>query len=225
MNIRTASLVAALAQILWSLLILVPQAFGFVRMPNFDWDRGLGLCESLALAVFFIVVYWEQKWMNSSSKMRYAALVAAFCLSIENLFLTYGTVRGVVLSSRDLLSWKYHPFIQARHVLAPTIPTLAVVTFVIFLILVWRTSPRLGDVARSPGNIGRGRTAVGVAAVLAFVVCIIALGQLLFLVRAESLWQRQGFASTFSLRLLSLGSLASFFLLMTSAQRNVSTPD
>jgi hypothetical protein len=63
---QTACFVAALAQILWSLLIISPQAFGFSGTPGLDWTSGLMLFEPLILVIFFLAAYWQHERMNVS---------------------------------------------------------------------------------------------------------------------------------------------------------------
>jgi len=219
LNIRTACFVAALAQILWSLLIIIPQAFGSSGMPGLDWTSGLMLFESLALVIFFTAAYWEHERMNRSIKVGYAAFIAAVCLGIENLGSTYETFRFVGSTLGDSLFREYRPFIRARHILGSAIPSLAVVSLVIFLLVVWYTSPRSSGASTPVGNGRRGHNALGVAALLAFMASVVAIGQLLLAVTGNPVWQRPGFSRRFSLRLLSLGSLAVFFLLLKQSQR------
>lgn len=128
LNIRIACLAAALAQILWSLLIVDPQAFGTSGAHGFDWTGGLMFLESLVLLIFFLAASWSSKRFIGSVKVKYAALIVALCLAVENLRPPYGMLRGIVRSSVDSLAWRYYPFIQARRILVAAIPSLAVVS-------------------------------------------------------------------------------------------------
>jgi len=217
LNIRVACLAAALGQILWSLLIVNPQVFGISGAPGVDWTGALMFLESLVLLFFFLAACWSNKRINGSVKVRYAALMAALCLAVENLRPPYGTLRGIVRSA-DSLAWRYYPFIQGRQTLARAIPNLAVVLIVIFLLVVWHASPRSEGLNRPAGKSRREDNALGVAALLAFAATIVAVGQLIFALASNPNWQTPGFAGKLALRLLSLGSLAVFFLLVTQSQ-------
>lgn len=177
------------------------------------------LFESLILVIFFLAAYRQHERMNRSIKVGYAALMAALCLVIENLGATYTTFRLVGSSLGDSLVLKYEPFIQARHMLGSAVPSLAVVSMVMFLLVVWHTSPRSSAASKPVGNGHRGDNVLGVAALLAFMASMVAIGQLLLAVTGNPVWQRPGFSGRFSLRLLSLGSLAVFFLLLKQSQR------
>jgi hypothetical protein len=203
-------------QVLWGLLILVPP-------PAFNWTLGLMVFEPSAFLLFFILVHWNPERLSGSSTMRSAALIAALCLSIENLLPTYRTIRGLILSLWGSHAWKYDPFTQIRHLFAPTIPTVTVVSVVIFLVVVWRTAPNL-EAEHSRSAAVRGRIAVGVASLLAFIASILAIGQLLLFAFSRSIWETRGFAARFSLRALSLCSLAAFFLLVIREQRTTIEP-
>jgi hypothetical protein len=218
MNMRKAALVAALAQMLWGLLIVVPQVFGFESQQGTDWiGRELALFECLALAIFLFAVYWKPERMNGSIRVRFAALVAAICLGIENLPLTYGTIRGVVSSLKNVLDWEDHPFLSMRYVLVPAIPTIVVISLIAFLVFVYRPSPRVGQLAESDAD-GHLYNGVRIAALLAFIASVVAVGQLFFFIATTPIWQTSVFTARFVLRLLSLTSLALFFFLVQAAR-------
>jgi hypothetical protein len=174
--------------------------------------------ESLVLLIFFLAASWSSKRFIGSVKVKYAALIAALCLAVENLRPPYGMLRGIVRSSVDSLAWRYYPFIQARRILVAAIPSLAVVSIVIFLLVVWHASPRSEGLGRPLSESRRRPSVLGVAALLAFTATIVAVGQLIFAVTSGPIWHTPGFAVKFALRLLSLGSLAVFFLLVKQSQ-------
>lgn len=164
--------------------MIAPQAFGLNRMFSLDWDNGLMLCESLALVFFFLAACWGHERISRSTGVRRAALIAALCLAIENVRMAYGTFRGVVVirSSSDSLAWKYHPFIRARYILVSAFLSLAVISILIFFLVVWRTSLQSGGVGKPLGESRREYRTLRVAALLAVITSIVAIGELLFAV-------------------------------------------
>ena len=72
--IRTASFVAAPAQVFWALLIAAPQLFGI--SGKLDWAGVLMVLESIVLLLFFLVMIWQHEGVNRRSQLGYVALIA-----------------------------------------------------------------------------------------------------------------------------------------------------
>jgi hypothetical protein len=143
-SLAKTSLIAALVQVCFGALAISPEAFGLARISPqfsaFDWvSSGLLLFESLAIAAFLWMVYRHEESLNASRTIGLAALTAAVLLSIENLPYILGTVRNLS-HSNDVFLWRNNPLRYASYELVPTIPSLAVVSLVVFLALVYRTS-------------------------------------------------------------------------------------
>jgi hypothetical protein len=220
MNIRKAALIATVAQMLWSLQMIAPQVLGYQAFLTDGPNKALFLFEPFALVIFFSVVYWQGERLRVSIQVRIAALIAALCLGVENVLPAYGAIRGVVISSRYALAWRYHPFGQLRYVLAPTIPTISVISVIAFLIVVYQKSPRLTQLDETEIE-AHEYIALRIAAILVFVANIVAMGQLIFFVFSSPISQTPGFGVRFALRLLSLGSLATFFFFVAVGQQRV----
>ena len=218
MTIRKSALIAAVATVPWDLIVIAPNLFGFEAEHPTDWTSwGLAVFASLTLTIFLFAVYFAREPLGSSTQMRLSAVVAGFFLAIENLPLSYGNIRSVYVACQDVFAWKYHPFAELRYVLREAIPTFTVVTFILFLVVVYRASARPGQITE-PGSTDPVPTGVRMAALLAFVGCVAALGQLATFVFGNPIPHAWRFAVQLSLRVLSSGSLALFFLLVRAAQ-------
>jgi hypothetical protein len=212
--IRKSALIAAVATILWDLLIIAPNLFGFETEHPTDWTNwGLAVFQSLTLTIFLFAVYLARHPLGSSTRMRLSAIAAGFFLSVENLPLSYRNIRNVYVACQDVFAWKYHPFAEMRYVLREAIPTITVVSLILFLVVVYRASARPGQTTDS------APTGVRMAALLALVGCVAVLGQLASFVFANPIPQTWRFAVQLSLRVLTPGSLALFFIFVWAAQR------
>jgi hypothetical protein len=143
-SLAKTSLIAALAQVCFGMLAVFPEEFGLARispqLSAFDWVFiGLVLFESFAIAAVLWLVYRDVESMNASRPIGLAALTAAVLLGVENLPQIIGTIRAVFHTDWVYL-WRNNPLRYASYVLVPTIPSIAVVSLVIFLVLVYRTS-------------------------------------------------------------------------------------
>jgi hypothetical protein len=211
-SLAKTSLVAALAQVCSGMLAISPVAFGFNRISSqlstFDWvSSGLVLFESLAIGAFLWMVYRREEPLNPSHSIGLAALTAAVLLSIENLPHIFGTIRNLS-HSNDVFLWKNNPLRNASYLLVPAIPSIAVVSLVIFLVLVYRES--LGVSAQSVEqhrNWGLRNTSF-----IAFGASIGAMGALMYAVVTIGVGHTWGFAVRLLLRMASIVSLGIFFL-------------
>lgn len=213
-SLATTSLIAALAQVCFGVLAIFPEALGLARispqLSAFDWVFiGLVLFESFAIAAVLWLVYRDVESLNASRPIGLAALTAAVLLGVENLPQIIGTIRAV-FHSDDVFLWKNHPLRYASYVLAPAIPSFAVVSLVIFLVLVYRTS--LGISAQSPEhcqNLGLRN-----ASFAAFGASIGSMGALMYALATIRSGHTSGFAFRLLLRVASIVSLGMFFLLV-----------
>ena len=211
-SLAKTSLIAALAQVCFGVLAIFPEAFGLARispqLSAFDWVFiGLVLFESFAIAAVLWLVYSDVESLNASRPIGLAALTAAVLLGVENLPQIIGTIRAVFHSDWVFL-WKNHPLRYASYVLVPTIPSVAVVSLVIFLVLVYRES--LGVSAQSVEqhrNWGLRNTSF-----IAFGASIGAMGALMYAVVTIGVGHTWGFAVRLLLRMASIVSLGIFFL-------------
>ena len=221
-SLAKTSLIAALAQVCFGMLAISP-AFGFNRISSqlsaFDWvSSGLLLFESLTIAAFLWMVYRHEESLNASRTIGLAALTAAVLLSIENLPYILGTVRNLS-HSNDVFLWRNNPLRYASYVLVPTMPSLAVVSLVVFLVLVYRTSlSTSAQPAEQRRNWGLRN-----ASFAAFGASIGAMGALMYAVatiRAAHTWV---FAFRLLLRVGSIVSLGMFFLLVGIRQNKTAS--
>jgi len=218
-SLAKTSLIAALAQVCFGMLAIFPEAFGFNRISSqrstFDWvSSGLVLFECLAIAAVLWLVYRDVESLNASRPIGLAALTAAVLLSIENLPHILGTIRNLS-HSNDVFLWRNNPFRYASHVLVPTIRSIAVVSLVIFLVLVYRES--LGVSAQSAErhrNWGLRNTSF-----MAFAASIGAMGALMYAVATIGVGHTWGFAVRLLLRMASIASLGIFFLFVGIRQK------
>jgi hypothetical protein len=199
MNIRKAALLGASAQILWSLVLVFPQLFGF-NETGLNAITAFTLFPSAAIAIFLVVAFWKHDQLYSPIYVRMAALLAALCLAIENLPLAYETIRGFIWLSENTPGWQYH-LLQMRCLLAPTIPIMTVICTVAFLIVMYGASLGFDQLAQVPPT-PTDRTAKN-AALPAFIANLLALAQLLLFVDPGSIRQIPGFPNRFTLRAMS----------------------
>ena len=167
------------------------------------------LFESLAIAAFLWMVYRHEESLNVSRSIGLAALTTAVLLSIENLPHILGTIRNLS-HSNDVFLWRNNPFRYLSHVLVPTIPSIAVVSLVIFLVLVYRES--LGVSAQSAEQ--HRNWGLRNASFAAFGASIGAMGALMYAVATIRAAHTSGFAFRLLLRVASIVSLGMFFLLV-----------
>lgn len=220
-SLAKTSLIAALAQVWFGVLAIFPEAFGLARispqLSAFDWVfSGLLLFESLAIAAFLWMVYRHEESLNASRTIGLAALTAAVLLSIENLPHILGTVRNLS-HSNDVFLWRNNPLRYASYVLVPTIPSFAVVSLVIFLVLVYRTS--LSTSAQSAEQ--RRNWGLRNASFTVFSASIGAMGALMYAVATTRAAHTSGFAFRLLLRVASIVSLGMFFLLVGIRQNGL----
>jgi hypothetical protein len=219
MNVSTkgVALAAAFVEILVILTLLAPPLFGFLR-TSLSWD--IGLFPLIAFAIFFAAVFFRHDQLKSSSEMRIAALVAALCLAVENLPYIYGTIQYAVASRPPGYRWRDHAFTEVGYVFAPTV---TVILLIAFLILTYRTRPGFEGL-HSAATRGYGDTGLKSSALLAFIASLVALGQFFSALISTRGWHIAASPSQLALRLLSLISLAVFFLLFWMAQRSEVVP-
>ena len=204
-SLAKTSLIAAFAQACFGVLAILSPP-----LSTFDWVFiGLLLFESFAIAAVLWMVYRDVDSLNASRSIGLAALTAAVLLSVENLPQIYGAIRSI-FHSNDVFLWNNHPLRYASYVLARTIPSFAVVSLVIFLVLVYRTS--LSTSAQSAKQ--RRNWGLRNASFAAFGASIGAMGALMYAVATTRAAHTSGFAFRLLLRVASIVSLGMFFLLV-----------
>jgi hypothetical protein len=213
-SLAKTSLIAALAQVCFGMLAIFPEAFGFNRISSqrstFDWvSGGLVLFGCLAIAAVLWLVYRDVASLNASRSIGLAALTAAVLLSIENLPHILGTIRNLS-HSNDVFLWRTNPLRYASYVLVPAIPSFAVVSLAIFLVLVYRTS--LGVPEQSAER--RRNWGLRYASFTAFGATIGAMGVLMYAVATIHVGLTWGLGVRLLLRAASIISLGIFFLLV-----------
>ena len=216
------SLIAALAQVCFGLLAIFPEAFGLARisppLSTFDWVFiGLLLFESFAIAAVLWMVYRDVDSLNVSRSIGLAALTAAVLLSVENLPQIYGAIRSI-FHSNDVFLWNNHPLRYASYVLARTIPSFAVVSLVIFLVLVYRTSSGVLVQPAARRNLGLRN-----ASFAAFGASIGTMGALMYAVATTRAVHTRGLAFQLLLLVASIVSLGMFFLLVGIRQNKTAS--
>jgi hypothetical protein len=105
----------------------------------------------LLLAIFFLGIVATPA-PNLSGSVRIASLIAAAALTVENLQSAYGSIRGAASVASDSLGWKYHPFRLIAYVLGRSVPTLAVITLVVFFFAVFARSLKTQDSKPGEGS-------------------------------------------------------------------------
>jgi hypothetical protein len=221
MSLKEPALIAALGELLLSLYVIAPGAFGISWVNNQDFARGLGFVESLALAVFLLLGYRESESLLLNAHVRLVALIAAVALGIENLSPTYGTVRGAIASSENLFAWKYQPVRQFTYVFAPTIPTIAVISLIVFLLVVHHTALRPSPNSGEPEVISE-RMRIRIVTMVVLGAGFLEVGEFVYFLAANPVVFTQWFPVLSAvLRLTSLISLVSFFLVVFIAVKPV----
>jgi len=214
MTLPKTALAAAIAQLFLGLLQSFPRVLGVG--PALNWKglsdsfvTGIWLYECAALSIFLLVVFRWAESLNFSAQMRLAALVAATALGLENVRRVYGTARNALSASISLEGWGDHLLGNLRYVLVPTIPSIAVVSLIAFLIALYRFSPEKpkGEAPSLP------QAGLRNAALLALSGTLVALGMLAYEVAANFFPLTWDYSVRLALRLTSLFSLGLFFLL------------
>jgi hypothetical protein len=212
---QKAALFASAAQLLSGIYAIAPELFGIGHAPAYgqplDWAFGwFFFVGSFTLAVFFFLVFTGAT-LNVGGAVRVAALVAASTLMIENMLPTLSTIGGVIAAANNRLGWKYHPLKQFAYVLGPTIPTLEVISLVVFLLLVfsgsWSREPR-SKASGSLSLVSFAVAAMGFVGIAGFLYSVIMTRQPI----ASSVFRHL-------LRIAALISLISFFFVFGVNQR------
>jgi hypothetical protein len=216
---RKAALFASGAQLLNAIYAIAPELFGIGRAPvsgqlldqAFRWFI---FVESFTLAVFFFLVFRSAALNIAGSAVRIASLVAASTLIIENMLPTLGTIQGAIAAANNSLGWKYHPLNQFAYVLGPTIPTLEIISLVVFLLLVFSRSSRALDRDPRPKASGVLSLASFAAATMSFIAVAVFLYSIIMAAQpiATSVFR-------LLLRFATLVSLLSFFFVFGVSQR------
>jgi hypothetical protein len=218
-NMRESALIAAIAQLLYGAFAIAPELFGVGRVPVpdqfLDWVyRSLTLVESAVLASFFFIVYRNVASVSHARAVRFASVIAALALTVENLLPTYATIGSAVVTADNALGWKYHPFNQLAYVLVPTIPTLAVISLAVFLFLLFSMSPKASR--RMQGTTGPSGP-LRMVAFAAAAVSVIPLAWFLYSVLAAP--RLPASIVRLSLRFVTLVSLGVFFFVLGAHQQ------
>ncbi len=213
-SLAKTSLIAAFAQVCFGVLAILSP-----RLSTFDWVFiGLLLFESFAIAAVLWMVYRDVDSLNASRSIGLAALTAAVLLSVENLPQIYGAIRSI-FHSNDVFLWKNHPLRYASYVLAHAIPSFAVVSLVIFLVLVYRTSlSTSAQPAEQRRNWGLRN-----ASFAALGANIGAMGALMYAVATTRAVHTRELAFRLLLLVASIVSLGMFFLLVGIRQNKTAS--
>jgi hypothetical protein len=216
---RKAPLFAGIAQLLNGIFAIAPEVFGLERAPVrsqvFDWAfSSFMLVGSTILAIFFFMIVTTAA-PNVGGPVRIASLAAAAALTVENLFPSYTTILGAVAAANNSLGWKYHPLKQFVFVFVPTIPTLEVISLVVFLLVVFSISSKTSDWTQSPKDRTSTLSFVSLAAAaLGFIAAAFFLYSVIFAPRplASSVLR-------LVLRFATLVSLIAFFFVFGMNQQ------
>jgi hypothetical protein len=212
---QKAALFASGAQLLCGIYVIAPELFGVWRAPAseqpldaaFGWFFFVG---SSTLALFLFLVF-RAATLNVGGAVKVSALVAASTLMVENMLPTLRTIGGATAAANNSLGWKYHPFKEFVYVLGPTIPTLGVISLVVFLLLVFSRPSSSGPRPKASGTV----TLVSFAAAAMYVVAIA------WLLYSVIMAPKPIASSVFRLlfRFATLASLTAFFLVFGVNQR------
>jgi len=143
---RRAALAAGTVQLLYAMFMVAPQIFGvnFSPAPGQEAFRIFAVIACLVLAIFFVGIVITPV-PNVGGGVRIASVVAAGALTVENLRYTYHQIQGAAAAASESWLWKDHPLRQFAHVLGMAIPTLAEITMVVFLLVVFFRSLKAQD--------------------------------------------------------------------------------
>lgn len=138
---RKAALFACVVQLLYGVFIIAPHIFGtgFFYGPGQAAFRTFMVVGCLVLAIFFLGILTTPA-PNVSGAVRVASVVAAAALIAENLPAAFNSIRGATAAASESSLWKYHPLGQFAYVLGMAIPTLAGISLVVFLLVVFAGS-------------------------------------------------------------------------------------
>jgi hypothetical protein len=214
MKLEKAALVAALAEALFALLPFLYQGLGFGRV-DIGVDSVLLTLVSLALATFLFTVYRYAQWLSISLPMRLAGFVAAIMLGIENLPGAYRTAWATIVALRSPLTWEVHPVRNVSYALLQTIPDIAAISLVVFLLILCAIGSEKAQAVQYEVNGARQR--LRNASGLGHAASVLTLGDLLYFALTNSILMR---LATFPgiLRIVFLISLGVFFIFSLFAQ-------
>lgn len=186
---------------LYGMFTIAPQMFGtsFLATPSQAAFRTFAVINCLALAIFFFAIAVVPT-PNVGGAVRIVSALAAVTMTVENLPSALGTIRGVVPVVRETMLWRLHPLRQLGYFLGLTLPTLAGITLLVFLVAVLVRTLQTPSHAADQGNFLR------LASFTVAAVFVIALIGTFF---AVLMTPRPVAASTLRLT-LRFGSLASF---------------
>ena len=219
-RMRKAALAAGTVQLLYGMFTVAPQIFGmnFSSAPGQAAFRLFTIVACLAFVTFFLGIVIVPV-PNVGHGVRIASVVAATALTVENLPYAYHQIQGAIAVASESWLWKDHPLRQFAHVLGLAIPTLAEITMVVFLLVVFSRSLRAQDGKQD--LVGRTRF-LRVASLMVAAVFVIALGTTFFPVILAS---RPPTVSVVRLllRFATLASFVAFYFVIGMNQRRDDT--
>lgn len=135
---RKAALIAGAIQLLYAVFNVAPQVFGtsFFASPSQTAFRTFTVIGCLVLVMFFFGIAMMPT-PNLGGAVRFASIVAAASMAIENLPYAIGTIRGTAPFIDETSLWKFHPLRQFAYVLGSILPLLSGITLVVFLLAVF----------------------------------------------------------------------------------------
>lgn len=218
MSLRRAALLAAIAQALMGIYCFWPQVLGSGSAIVADQGmpsvlaRSIGIFALAGVLVFYVVVYLKGGDLLVIPLSKSVALVAAFAIGIQNVPMAMGNARALFYRSQDMLLWQYHFFQQLRDVARPLIPTLWVISTILFLVATYRR-PATATREASAGGHTRPAAAVRVASVLAAAAAALELGAALYVSLHFHV-----FTLPSGIQVVIYACLLLFFILMSKSQ-------
>jgi hypothetical protein len=217
---RKAALFAGIAQLLFGVFTVAPGLFAVGRSPAssqpLDWAFGSFILVGSSIFAIFFFSFFRTPAPNLGGAVRIASLIAAAALTGENLLPTYNTIWGALTAANHSLGWRYHPLKQFAYVIAPTIPTLVVVSLVAFLLLVFSMSLRTQDLTQCPKHRTDRLRLISLAAATVSLI-----GVACFLYFAIAAPGPLASSVSLFLRFATLSSLTAFFWVFGMNQRPV----
>jgi hypothetical protein len=172
MKLRTAALLAAIAQALWGITTIWPEVIGSSQLVT-DQGIPLGIVRLInafvpaAVLVFYTVIFLNNDQLLVPRLLKRVSFLAAVMIGIQNIGFLVGDLGAILQRSHDRLQWQYHPFYQLRNVLSPLIPLAWVVSTIFFLVAAGKLPGTLAGPqadGHSEGNAAMVKAAAALAA-------------------------------------------------------------
>lgn len=148
---RKAAIFAGVTWLLYGLFVAMPRTFG---VETFSGDgqfgfRVLASASCFVLVLFFLGILIARS-TNLGGAVKVTSIVLALALALENWRYVYNTTRYAVVAGSNSELWRFHKLKEVADLFVATIQALAIVTTILFLLLLFVRSLKARNTKPGP---------------------------------------------------------------------------